>query len=316
MSVAHEILSVIAERGEITLPELQVILSRPYKTVREGIRELVDKKMIIFKGGMTYDLAKRESDRPSAGNLPSMDGKLRLLADEMASDPRIEEVIRYFAENPDGSVTVSKVQILLRIGFGSALSLLEHCVSLGIFARDYRFALSTDEVRALLGEDAMIVNGKKKQPAEDRLMTREEYREHLRARFRREDESADEEGEKKDGLHRFLDGIEERKRDEWEDPWTDSDDDFSAAAALQDFEEYLDDDDDDFCFDPERAEDESDADEAPSDEDPPTPAEPDALSERLREARERLMRRLEEIRKMTDDESDLPKKKKKKKKKP
>jgi len=304
MSVAHEILSVIAERGEITLPELQVILSLPYKTVREGIRELEDKKMIVFKGGMTYDLAKRESDR---GATPAETrSKLSRIEEEMEKEPLIEEIVKYYAKNPSEPVLLSRLQIKFRIGYVKASRLWEKCVDCGIFSVTNRFALTPEDVGVLFS----------KEPAEEGMMTREEYREHLRARFRREDESADEEGEKKDGLHRFFDGIEERKRDEWEDPWTDSDDDFSAAAALQDFEEYLDDDDDDFCFDPERAEDESDADEAPSDEDPPTPAEPDALSERLREARERLMRRLEEIRKMTDDESDLPKKKKKKKKKP
>lgn len=320
MSAEQAIFDVISERGEITLPELQIILSLPYKTVREGLNELVKKKAVTFSGGMTFRLSdEARVPKVDTGKVAPMNGKLRRIRDEMYSDTAIMTIVKYYTANPEEPVRVNKLQLLLKIGYVRATAMLEHCIALGIFSPLNRFALAPEEIRALTQARPRKPLQGPGAPSEG-MMTPDEYAEYLHKRFHSEDDSAHEAPGGRDGHGCFPDRNEEIKRTlfppEEDAPtvYTYEDDDFSAAETLSYLEEMFEEDDDgDIQFDPEGDKDDS-ADDPTEEDEAATAAAHDELSERLREARERLMKRLEEIRRVTDDEPALPNKKKKKKK--
>ena len=306
---------MIAERGEVTLPELQVILSLPYKTVREGINELVEKKEITFKSGMTYCMADKDDPVPTdKGRSGSMNGKLSLIADRMNAEPALKAIVKHYAADPDAPVLLNRLQILLRVGYVMASRLMQQCKEIGIFSFDDHFDLTPEECRALLGEEEVPAAHEERRPSEKGLMTPEEYRAYIHKRFHPEDASSGEESKKRRGFQIFSSGIDERKKNDPVAPDENTciePDDFSAIAELPDFEDFI--GDEDFDFDPDGMAEEGDP-KAMTDAERMLDEEERAMQERLREARERLMKRLNEIRNETENESASPKKKKRKRK--
>ena len=341
MNTTDRILSVIKERKEISIPELQMLLSLPYKEVREGLNALVKAKFITFEGGMNFRLVNSAKKQTFTQPLPLVDPKLRRIAEEVEMEPLVQFVVEYYADHPDERILCSRIQLRCRIGFGQAHKLMAHCIELGIFTHDGKYRLTKQETLAVLGrsEDSAAADSQETE-REKSLMTPKEFRERLQKQDGEKPSDASEDGTY--SYTRFREDIERWKASGWKTDDADEDASKNEDPAIEIWEGDDDDDDDDEHFDLERffdddddEEDEEENDDADDedddydfddddddcdDEDDDESDDSDATQEdmsfeerraRIKEARDRLMKRLEEIRAMRDDVPEDPSKKKK-----
>ena len=304
MKASDQIRSVISERKEITVPELQMALSLPYKTVRAGVEELAKKGVVTYVGGMTFRINEGAASAQARENAPVvMTARLRLIAKEAAEDPRLASMIDRFSQSPDMTFGISKFQVLLRIGYIQAHTVRDKCCNLGILSSDGRCLLTPRECLAVLGRTETVPFDSQPCTYTKGLLTREEFVDRLR----REEEDASNAPAADDNLiERILKGTNGGENAHFKGPQEDPDDDFP------------------FEFYDEEPEDKEDPEDPENTEDEKLKTALDRLEERrerlwsqykadeeekkeaeLEAARKRLEERLERIRAQYDpDEND------------
>lgn len=153
MDAREKIASLIFEKGEITVPEIQVALSLPYKTVREALSDLTEKGCVTYEGEMTF---RAKGNAPTKRELTSRRSAersrlLRKIAEEAQEDTNFREMIRYAACNPDETITMSLIQTVLQVGFASAYLLRGKLTDLKVLSSRGSFRLTRSEAKEVLG---------------------------------------------------------------------------------------------------------------------------------------------------------------------
>ncbi|MBQ7712541.1 MAG: hypothetical protein IJT69_01845 [Clostridia bacterium] len=298
MKASDQILSVISERKEITVPELQMALSLPYKTVRAGVEELVKKGVVTYVGGMTFRINEGAASAQARENAPVvMTERLRRIAEAAAEDPRLASMIDRFSRSPDMTFGISKFQILLRIGYIQAHTLRDKCCNLGILSSDGRCILSPRECLAVLGRTETGPVDRQSRSYTKGFLTPEEFVDRLR----KEEEDAPSAPEADDNLiERILKGTNGGENAHFKGPQEDPDDDFPFEFD-EDVDLDAEDEDEEDEFDGDRFWERAEEDD--EDEESEEPSE-GSSAEELKAARQRLWERFERIRAQNNADED------------